>query len=71
MDNRFSVMERQWVGGAMRLIVMDWKKGEILTFMLDDLEEPSVDQELVSFIKNMRPILEKPLWKSSPPDKSH
>jgi len=78
MEKRFSVMERRWVGDAMRLVVMDWEKAEIITLMTNDLEGENVDKELVAFIHRMIPILEKPLWKSyyhqitdRPSDESH
>ena len=62
---RFSIMERQWVGGLMRLVIMDWAKAEIVTLMVHDLEDEGIDKELVSFVNDMLPILEKPLWKSN------
>lgn len=61
--NRFSIMERQWIGGFMRLVVMDWEKAEIITLMVHDLDEADADDALVSFINEMLPTLEKPLWK--------
>jgi len=64
MKKRFSIMERQWVGGAMRLVIMDWEKAEIITLMLNDLDDDYLDKALVLFINQMRPVLEKPLWKS-------
>ncbi|MGV3488145.1 MAG: hypothetical protein ACO1OC_06115 [Tuberibacillus sp.] len=64
MKTRFSVMERQWVSGMMRLVIMDWEKAEIITLMLNDLDDEHLDKELISFINEMRPVLERPLWKS-------
>ncbi|MFC4617173.1 hypothetical protein ACFO4N_00360 [Camelliibacillus cellulosilyticus] len=57
-------MNRQWIGEHMRIVVMDWKKGEIITLMDDELENTNIDKELKHFMIDMLPILQKPLWKS-------
>jgi hypothetical protein len=69
--NRFSIMERHWIGGFMRLVIMDWEKAEIITLMAHELDEENLDNTLVSYINDMLPILEKPLWKSNKPDMNH
>jgi hypothetical protein len=65
--SRFSIMDREWVSGRMRLVIMDWKKAEVLSLMVDECNEQDIDDELKAFIIEKQPFLKRPLWKSNKP----